>query len=364
MQLLNLKYLLIILFCSAQLASLKAQSITSLEDSLQIKPSLERIHYIHQFINKIDSYKQKNKILSLLEKVKLFAEKENDRTLLKEFYFIDKTKQAYWEDNALKRLIIYKKALKEYQNEPRYKAICLHHISQNQFVLERYDLGFKNLLKVQKIFKSHGFKKFPNIGKYLHDSALDFYFFKNYSEVIRLMKLSSLLPDFSKNLNIQRYNTLGLALQKQRKLDSAMVYLKKANQKAILYNDTIWKAITTGNIAEVLYLHKKYTVALHLFLKSYEYVIKTGGYPLIKKDACTNIAKVYLKLDLLNDAKKYIDLADSYSPVKKNFQFGEKQQFELANKQYYANQYQYSKKTNNFKRATYYLDSLSQAKKT
>jgi len=44
-------------------------------------------------------------------------------------------------------------------------------------------------------FERMGYENVPYAGKFLHDLALDHYFFRNYDEVIGLMETSAMLPE-------------------------------------------------------------------------------------------------------------------------------------------------------------------------
>src|SRR5690606_22246052 len=115
-----------------------------------------------------------------------------------------------------------------------------------------------------------GYENVPNMGKYLHDFALSYFFFQDYEKVVGYMKESVKLPKYNENIDIQRFNTLGVSYLKLNQPDSAYVYLDIAHKKAIEYKNDIWSGLTAGNIGEVLYLKGDYQKALHYFSEDYK----------------------------------------------------------------------------------------------
>ncbi|SFW18946.1 hypothetical protein SAMN02927921_00440 [Sinomicrobium oceani] len=329
---------------------------------LEGRSSIERVRVLNRYIT---ANNDREKINTLLQNATSFARKHHDEYLLKELRFLKQRRAALFETDSHKRIDVYRHILRdrEFKDHALYKAICLHQIGQNQFVLEKYGQALENSLSAQKIFRKLGYENVPNIGKYLHDLALDYYFFRNYEEVIKVMKTSVELPAFDDNLDIQRYNTLGMAYLKSGVTDSAVTYLRMAYKKAAHYRDTIWMGLVSGNIGEVYYAKQDYQKALPYFLKNYEWNKNTYQHFEIPLEANADLAKTYLKTDSLQRAYQLMVLTESYFPENQVFQFGEQQGVEVAKRQHYENLYLYYLKSSDYKKAILYRDSLAAVEK-
>jgi len=343
--------------------SMYAQSTISLEE-LATESSAERIRIINRqtIANTNNNLPEANDLL--LKEAIEFAKKQGDNLLLKELMYL-KIQADSPEKDPRKRIKFYQNIIesKEFKNEPMYKGVCFHQIGSIYFVLEEYGLAFQYLLNAQSIFKEIGYENIPNIGKYLHDLSLDYYFFKNYEETIKLMKTSIELPKFDDILDIQRYNTLGVAYLRSNKLDSALVYLNKALQKAEDYQSVEWIGLVSGNIGNVYFTDKNYPKALPYFLKNYELNQNTYKHFEIPLGAASNLAELYLATDSLEQAYRFIRLTENYFPKEQVFRFGQQQQLEAAKRKYYENFYQYYRKRADLEKAMVYRDSLIEIEK-
>ena len=345
--------------------TLFAQHIQDLENDLITESSAERIRIINRQViaNTNNNLPEANNIL-LLKEAAIFAKEQGDERLLKEIDYI-RIQAESPEKDLRKRIKTYQNIIesKEFRNEPMYKGVCFHQIGSIYFMMEEYGLAFQYMLNAQKIFKEIGYENIPNIGKYLHDLSLDYYFFKNYEETIKLMKTSIELPKFDDILDVQRYNTLGLAYLKSNKPDSALVYLNKALQKAEDYQSMIWIGLVSGNIGNVYFSDKNYSKALPYFLKNYELNQNTYKHFEIPLGAASNLAQLYLATDSLEQAYRFIRLTENYFPKTQAFRFGQQQQLEAAKRKYYENFYQYYRKRGDLEKAMVYRDSLIEIEK-
>ena len=345
--------------------TLFAQHIQDLENDLITESSAERIRIINRQViaNTNNNLPEANNIL-LLKEAAIFAKEQGDERLLKEIDYI-RIQAESPEKDLRKRIKTYQNIIesKEFRNEPMYKGVCFHQIGSIYFMMEEYGLAFQYMLNAQKIFKEIGYENIPNIGKYLHDLSLDYYFFKNYEETIKLMKTSIELPKFDDILDVQRYNTLGLAYLKSNKPDSALVYLNKALQKAEDYQSMIWIGLVSGNIGNVYFSDKNYSKALPYFLKNYELNQNTYKHFEIPLGAASNLAQLYLATDSLEQAYRFIRLTENYFPKEQVFRFGQQQQLEAAKLKYYENFYQYYRKRGDLEKAMVYRDSLIEIEK-
>lgn len=345
--------------------TLYAQQSLELEKELISESSAERIRIINRQVITYANKDLPEANTLFLEKAKDFAQKQGDERLLKEILYLKIQADSPKSNDPLKRIAVYQSIMtsNDFKDNLMYKGICFHQIGSNYFMMEEYGLAFQYLLNAQRIFKKIGYENIPNIGKYLHDLALDYYFFKNYEETIKLMKISIELPKFDDNLDIQRYNTLGMAYLKSNEPDSALVFLNKALQKATHYQNDIWIGLVSGSIGEAYFLKKDHQKALPYLLKNYEFNKNTYEHFDVPLAATSSIAQAYLETDSLEQAYRFIRLTENYFPKEKSFRFGQKQQFEAAKQQYYENLYLYFRKRSQLQQAMTYRDSLDQIKK-
>ncbi|QNL48160.1 helix-turn-helix transcriptional regulator [Olivibacter sp. SDN3] len=330
---------------------------------LDDEPStMERIRSVNR---SIQAQNDQEGIDSLLQYVTSFAKEHDDRDLLKELHYLTAIQRSFTEQDARKRIRIFRSTLTKeaFKDDALYKGIILQEIGQNQFVLEEYGAAFQNSLKAQQIFRQLGYNKVANIGKYLHDLALDYYFFQNYEEVIKTMRLSTRLPKFNKNLDIQRYNTLRMAYLKLNQSDSALLYLDTAYQKAVQYRDTVWMGLVSGNIGEVYYAAESYQQSVPYFQKNYQLNKGSLAHFEVPLEAYADMAKAYMKTDSLAKARKFILLTEGSFPKKRAFKFGEQQGIETFKRQHYENCYTYYLKISAYQQAIRYRDSLRQVER-
>lgn len=344
------------------ISSALAQHKLSLGEDFKNSRQDEQIRYIISYLDKKVVENQIDSVEAFLEKIERYAKVSNKDSILKELAHIHNIKPSFTENNPANRIQIYRRLLEKYKKEENlYRvAICQHYMGQNQFVLGNYAMAFENLLKAFKTFEKIGFGHIPEIGKYLHDLALDYYYFKNYDKVIATMKIALGFPKFNNNLDMQRYNTLGMAYLRKDELDSAFVYLETALNKAKEYENPIWIGITSGNLGMVFEQQGKFKEALNYYKNYYRYTAPSKAYPEIAKEACLNLASIYMKIEAPQQAFNFLNEAKQYLPPP-IYEFGEQQQFEITRKNYYQLWHQYYIYKQNYFKALQYKDSLTQA---
>jgi len=348
------------LFCLASYTSCPAQDITA---RLAPLSPVERVRYMSGYIE-ANNLVNTPAFDSLLHQYKLFAERHNDILLLSQIEYLTNGKPIFEEQDPYVKIELIKQFQKKYQkkNDLLHVGDCFVAMAQIQFADEQYALAFENLLAAETIFKKLGYENIPAIGKYLHDFALDYFFFQDYEKVIRYMKQSIGLPKYNDNLDIQRYNTLGVSYMKINQLDSAYLCLNIAYQKAGEYKDSLWMGLSAGNIGNVLYLKGEYQKALGYYLEDYQINIDSD-FPDIQQNASVNLAKNYLKLGDVEKARHYLLLTRKFFQKPKIQTFGNQQQLELAKLNYYDVGHQYYLKKRDYETALLYADSLHGAEK-
>ena len=153
-------------------------------------------------------------------------------------------------------------------------------------------------------------------------------------------------------------NGLGLSFTEINQLDSAEIYFQAMKQITYLNNRNeiyhdIFDAISEGNTGVIMMLRGEIDKAFPLFESSLEKAIKCNDYPFAGNRA-VDIANIYLKKEILPEAKKYIDLAITYRNKTKN---------PRNNDLFYEVLSKYFAATGNAKQSIIYLDSMLTEKK-
>ncbi len=334
----------------------------ALIDSLKTRSSFERRRMIFGYAeSKADSLNNKQKRDVFLEQLKNFAFSYQDQDLLQDILLM-KQKQVLVMDFSREmreeKLISLAEECKK-TNKLFLLAFCYHELGQIYFQEAEYKKAFENDFKAIETYQQIGFEKVPNIGKVLHEIALHLYFFKNYEDVIHLMKISLQFPPFSPGLDIQQYNNLGLAYRNLQKGDSAEYFFKKGMIVAEKYNSSIWVGILSENLADLYYETEKYQEASIYYYKNYLYNNAEQTHITVKMNSYVSMIKIYLALDSLDKAKKFLELTETTFPQIDSIQIsyknmchlGGKQQLEAVIKKYWQAKVSYAIKTNDFKTA-------------
>ncbi len=334
----------------------------ALIDSLKTRSSFERRRMIFGYAeSKADSLNNKQKRDVFFEQLKNFAFSYQDQDLMQDILLM-KQKQVlvmdFPREMREKKLISLAEECKK-TNNLFLLAFCYHELGQIYFQEAEYEKAFENDFKAIETYQQIGFEKVPNIGKVLHEIALHLYFFRNYEDVIHLMKISLQFPPFSPGLDIQQYNNLGLAYRNIQKGDSAEYFFKKGMVVAEKYNSSIWVGILSENLADLYYEAEKYQEASVYYYKNYLYNNAEKTHITVKMNSYLSMIKIYLALDSLDKAKKFLELTENTFPQIDSIQIsyknmrhlGGKQQLEAVIKKYWQAKVSYALKTNDFKTA-------------
>lgn len=329
---------------------------------LPLSPN-ERIRYLSGYIESTNLINTP-RFDSLLLQLKKFAESHNDTLLYDQVVYLTNAKPIFKEKDINVKIGLIKTWLEKYRKSNNLLRIgeCLVAIGQLQFTNEEYAFAFANLLEADEIFKKVGYENVPNIGKYLHDFALDYYFFRNYEKVVTYMRKSIQFPKYNNNLDIQRYNTLGESYLKLNQPDSAYFYFNIAYKKAKDYKDSLWMGLCAGNIGSSLYSKGLYDKALIYFLEDYHINIDKN-LPDVQQNACVNLAKNYLQLGEPAKAYYYLQLTEKFFSKPKILTFGNEQLLELAKLNYYQVAYEYYLERKDYKTALLFSKKLHTAEK-
>lgn len=342
-------------------------------DSLETLSSYERRRVVFGYLeSEYDLLSQKGERDVFMEKVNKWATFRKDKNLLKELQFIKRKQTAIADFPSEER---QKKCLEHIESHRNsddlfFLAFCHHELGQIFFQNQNYEQAFEHDLKALEIYEKIGFENVPNIGKILHEIALHYYFFRDYEEVVRLMRISTKFPPFSKGLDMQRYNNLGMSYMKMGEKDSAVYFLNKGISVAKRYKSEIWEGLFLGNLGELYYVEKEYDSSLAYFRKNYIYNKDEAKHITVKINSHVNMAKVLLELDSVQKAYGFLKLAENtFSSLKTNPSYvgakylGDRQQVENAKRQYFEAQINYLIRTGHFQTAIKYQDSLLKIRK-
>lgn len=285
-----------------------------------------------------------------------------DPSLKKYADYFREVSPVFFEKDGEKRIRRYEAAYARFNKnrDLRLKAISLHYIGQENFILGNYGVAFDKTLQSLAILKELGYANIPEIGKYLHDLALNYYYFRDYTNVIGLMNEALKYSPYSPNLDIQRYNTLALCYRQTGKADSAVYYFQKAEKRAEFHRDSTWIALTAGNLGSVYLKRKQYREALPLLSLDYRYNRTNDQHPDMARNAALSLAGTWMGLGRSDSAMYYLRESERLhqkNPLKDSF--GRQQRDEDYLQSYYNILVQYHRQHGDYALAYKYLDSLN-----
>lgn len=302
-----------------------------------------------------------------MKEIRNFALQKNDADLLKELLFIERKQTMVMDFPRGER----ENRCLEFIADPHnsgdlfFLAFCHHELGQILFQNQNYAQAFHHDLKALEIYGKIGFDKVPNIGKILHEIALHYYFFRDYEEVVKLMTISIEFPPFNQQLDMQRYNNLGMSYMFLGESDKALRNLHKGLSLAKIYKSEIWEELLYGNLGELHFTKKKFDSSLFYFRKNLNFNMDEDDHYTVKINSNVNMAKVFLEMDSVQKASNFLKTAESiFSFLEKDPSYvgakyvGSRQQMEVARRQYYQTKTNFLKKLGQFDLAIKYQDSL------
>jgi len=169
-----------------------------------------------------------------------------------------------------------------------------------------------------------------------------------------LLAIQNDKKDLQRHLTI--HNTIGVSYRTEEKYDSARHYFAKVIDKAIFYKDTAWIAIANGNLGSTYIFEKQYEKALPYLFKNLALASRNrrdGKLDGNTTNTVVSIAKAYLGLDDLKNAKLYKDSAT------RNFLHDRGRNIRLT-RNFYEMCAIYYQKTGDYKEAYAYLEKYHQ----
>lgn len=362
---------LIISFCLLFSIPLFAQEEQQLIQRMEQSDSRERILALSVYCdeNVFSKGRTPLKFNFLLKEGYRIAESDNDKAFkdylgfysrMRELMFIPIKDLQKSEEVVVK---LWKEALQYYESigDERFMAICRAQIGESYFLQKEYGESIENLLKAKSLFQKVGYDRFPMIGRYLHQMALIFYFFREYDRVVELMKISIQQPPYNPNYDIQRYNTLGAAYMYLKRTKEAEEAFIKTIQTATFYSENIWIALGSGYLANLYIERGKYKEALHLYESTLNYTEELKNiYVKEYSEHLLGAAKVYLLLKQLPQAQKCLEKINfrDVASTREKHVFGKAHQDINYWTNYYDVCYRLHRAAKNYEKAYLYSDSL------
>lgn len=188
----------------------------------------------------------------------------------------------------------------EQDDDLQIAAVCRHFAGQYYFINEEYGKAFEHLLVANRGFQQVGYGRIPEISRYLYELAFNYYYFKEYTKAIALLREAARYPPFNDNLAIQTPNTLGLAYTKISQLQNpddvakAEYQFNRARRIATVLADSLWIGTTFGNLAKIYVRQHKLTKALTVLRADYKIGLKFGKVRGLPDQTALSMAQVYL----------------------------------------------------------------------
>lgn len=247
-------------------------------------------------------------------------------------------------------------SVKLQQRNPISIATALHFQAQLLYNEKEYVPAFKAAIEAYQLFEEIGFANIPEIGKYLQELSVMHYFFKDYTEVIRLMNLSFQYPSPGPTYEVQRYNNLALAHKGLNNLNKAKEYWDLAFDKAKKHSLDSWQGILAENIAgHYVQLHEfEEARKLHDYVLS---IIDSLKSPVIHGRSLLCLAEINLLEGNLSDAGGLLQRFNALEKPPKQF-LGFQQQYEKLHIKYFKLSRDYWFQMGDFKQAYLLGDSF------
>ncbi|GAA4452447.1 hypothetical protein GCM10023189_15860 [Nibrella saemangeumensis] len=219
------------------------------------------------------------------------------------------------------------------------------------FEEQRFDEGFRWLLRAQQAFEQIGYDRIPEISEYLSGLGGRYYFFGEYAICIRYMLASFRYPPWVRRAETTAHNTVGLSYQHLRRFPQAQAYFAKTLSLAGRYGDSAYVAIANTNLGHLLLLQGRPEPALPYLYNGYRFSWQPIPENHVPENAALTalyLAQALLDLDSTRKARTYID---------RSTQLFTNRPWSDYDLQYYQAQTRYYKKTGDYRLATIYLDS-------
>lgn len=140
----------------------------------------------------------------------------------------------------------------------------------------KYNKGFEHYLIAHDIYSRFPDDEFPPKQDHLYGLGGAYFHYEDFENAIKYMREALGVRTRDRDLLNPIINTLGLCFRKTGIYDSAEFYFRRIYDDAIKRNDTVWVAISGGNIGSTYFLQKRYSEAVPMLEKDVELSLATG----------------------------------------------------------------------------------------
>ncbi len=293
-------------------------------EKAEIQGSTFKNNSVRLVSNFLDSLSATNATLTYInqniDSLRQQATLSQDKDVIAFLRFYDRIKKGFRTEHLENGIDIFDAATVYYENKHDYRYVAPGHFykGQRHFELQQYGEAFYHHAKSLELFYKVGIENIPEIGKYLHIMALNHYYFHNYEKVIELMRVAVSYPAYNQNLDIQRYNTLGLAYQQIEQPDSAVYFFRQAQAVATTLNDSTWIHLSAGNLGRIYRKEGRYEEALPMLMGDFRQNQRLNRHPLLARNAAVEIAATWQELGRQDSVLRYLKESERMNAVVRN----------------------------------------------
>ena len=253
----------------------------------------------------------------MLDAVRTIGQETGDKQLLRYVQYLKDTYPKHRNQSNAANIALFQAVGEraEQDDDPQIAAVCQHFVGQYYFLDQEYGKAFEHLLAANRAFQKIGYEHIPEISRYLYELAFDYYHFREYEPVIKLLTEAARYPAFNENLAVQTYNTLGLVYARlvpgndRANVRQAERIYRKGQQVAASYGDSLWIGIIAGNLGELYLNRQQWSEALRAYQTDYRLGLKFGGKRYFPHHTTLYIADVWWHLGRLDSCRYYINQA-------------------------------------------------------
>jgi len=209
------------------------------------------------------------------------------------------------------------------EKEQCYETLALIEHKRGIYLGERqknYKKSLEHMLKAVDILDKYPCSNAVQIEIYNSTGSL-FYKASNYDKALYYwLEVDKLLKEvnYQDKYPISRLlNNIGLVYKNKQVYDQALTYYQKAIEKAQERKDSFWMNLPKGNIADILFLQKKYDTAYSLYKDYLANAYKYSDWGIIVAGHI-KIANYFIETNQLAQAQKSLDSAQNILDNKKH----------------------------------------------
>lgn len=205
----------------------------------------------------------------------------------------------------------------KYGAYPNVRARAYQILGYHYFIgSANYEKAFDAYLQLDKLLEIYGPNIITGYADYYSEIASAYYKFKNYKKAVEIAKKGVAYA----NDKWDFYNTIGLCYQELAQPDSAVAYLKKAVEEAIIKKKPdIYRSISLGNIGYSYYRQQKFQLAKPLLTTDLKGAIRIDDKGLAA-GAAIPLADIYLNEQQWKTADSLLNLARTAITLSKQYE--------------------------------------------